>query len=174
MFNTIKKLTLAATVSVIAVAGATAATMPEVSTIEVTASYDAAQDTNAEALFPEISSDIELAIAELVPQSDDAADPVIRVEIRKIALNGDTILPDSAEFNELEGIVSISTESGNGSQTFPVAITAVMDETAVPAGYVAIPPSLDDFYVGMVAGFAQNVAEGLENLNTVGGGSINR
>ena len=71
MFNTMKKLTLAATVSVIAVAGATAATMPEVSTIEVTASYDAAQDTNAEALFPEISSDIELAIAELVPQSDE-------------------------------------------------------------------------------------------------------
>lgn len=174
MFTKMKELTLAATVSAIALAGATtASTMPDVSEIDVTASYDAAQDTNAADLFPEITNDIKLAIAERVPQSNDAADPIINVDIRKIALNGDTMLPNSAEFNELEGVVSISTESGVGGQSFPVNITAVMDETAIPAGYVAVPPSLDDFYGAMVAGFADNVADGLEDLNTEGG-SINR
>ena len=63
-------------------------------------------DTNAQALFPQITNDMKLAIANLVPQSDDASDPIIHVDIRKIALNGDTILPESAEFNELEGVVS--------------------------------------------------------------------
>ncbi|MEW9920732.1 hypothetical protein AB2B41_14045 [Marimonas sp. MJW-29] len=175
MFKTMKKLTLATTVSLIALSGAVGAKeMPLVSEIDVSASYDAAQDTNAQEMFPEITSDIALAIADLVPQSDDGADPIIRVDIRKVALNGDTVLPDSKEFNELEGVVSIETESGNGAQSFPVAIKAVAADGAVPPGYTAISPSLTDFYNAMVVAFAQNVAEEFADLNLVGVGSINR
>ena len=100
IFSTMKKLTLATTVSLMALSGAVAAKeMPLVSEIDVSASYNAAQDTNAQEMFPEITSDIALAIADLVPQSDDGADPIIKVDIRKVALNGDTVLPDSKEFN---------------------------------------------------------------------------
>ena len=75
MFDTMKKLTLAATVSVFAVAAANADTMPPVSEIDVTASYEAAQDSNAAALFPGIADDIKVAIAERIPQSNNAAAP---------------------------------------------------------------------------------------------------
>ncbi len=165
MFAAMKNLTLATAVSVLALATAsTGAELQAVSEINVSASYDAAEDTNAQALFPDITEDIKMAITELVPLSDNAADPIIRVDIRKVALNGDTILPDSAEFNQLEGIVAIDTNTGAGGRTFPVKIHAVMGDMAVAEGYVAIAPSLDDFYNAMVAGFAANVAEGLSKI----------
>lgn len=175
MFDTMKKLTLAAGVSMIALTGATIAKeMPLVSEIDVSASYDAAQGTNAAELFPGITDDVKSAIAERVPQSSDGADPIINVDIRKIALNGDTVLPDSAEFNELEGVVSIETTSGAGGQSFPVMIKAAAADAVVPEGYVAINPSLDDFYNAMVVAFAQNVADQFAEINLEGGGSINR
>lgn len=171
MFATTKSFALAATLSIAALStAATAEEMTKVSQINVTASYEAAEDTNAQALYPEITKDIQLAIAELVPVSDNGADPVVMVDIRKVALNGDTILPESAEFNQLEGVVSIEVSSGPGGQSFPVNVTAVMaDAGAVPEGYVVIAPSLDDFYRAMVEGFAVTVAEQISTLNTVGG-----
>ena len=169
MFNMTKKITLAAAVSMLALTSMTSAKeVPEISEIDVSASYDAAQDTNARDMFPEITSDIQLALASLVPLSDNAADPTVRIDIRKIALNGDTVLPDSMEFNELEGVVSFQTNTGEGGQSFPVNIIAVMDDSAVPAGYDAVPPSLDDFYKAMVDGFALKVAERLGTVNEAG------
>ncbi|NNE54256.1 MAG: hypothetical protein HKN30_17855 [Sulfitobacter sp.] len=169
MFAQTKNLALAATVSLIALASAgVAKEVPEISEINVSASYDAAQDTNASELFPEITSDIQLALARLIPLSDNAADPTVRVDIRKIALNGDTMLPDSTEFNELEGVVSFQTNTGEGGQSFPVNITAVMDETQVPEGYDVVPPSLDDFYRAMVDGFALKIAQRIGTVNEEG------
>lgn len=169
MFTKIKTVTFAATVSLLALTSAPfAKDVPEISEINVSASFDAAQDTNAAALFPEITNDIELALSKLVPLSDNAADPTIRIDIRKIALNGDTMLPSSTEFNELEGVVSFQTNTGEGGQSFPVNITAVMDEAAVPVGYDAVPPSLDDFYMAMVDGFAMKVAQRLGTVNEEG------
>jgi hypothetical protein len=174
MFDMIKKLTLAASASALAFAAAAATPdMPRASDIDVTASYDAAEGSNAEALFPGIGEDVRLAIAELVPQSGDGADPIIRVDIRKIALNGDTILPESREFNELEGVVSIETESGKGGQAFNVNVTAARADGIAPEGYILLPPSTGDFYQAMVDGFARNVADRFASVNTEGA-SINR
>lgn len=162
MLSTLKKLTLATAMGTVLLATPMSAQeLQDVSEINVTASYEAAEDTNAQALFPEITSDLQLAIAKLVPQSDNAADPVIRVDLRKVALNGDTILPESAEFNQLEGIVAIDKSNGAGGQTFPVKIYAKMSDEPAPEGYVVLSPSLDDFYVAMIDAFAQSVAEGL-------------
>ncbi|MGC1506190.1 MAG: hypothetical protein WA782_18880 [Sulfitobacter sp.] len=139
-----------------------------VSEIRVTTSYDAAQDSNAAEYFPEIATDVQVAIAKLIPSSDNAADPIIRVDLRKVALDGDTILPDSAEFNQLEGVVAIDTNTGEGGQSFKVNIVAVTDMTAVPEGFVGIAPSPDDFYKAMVDGFALNVAEQYGTVNAAG------
>ncbi|NNK17323.1 MAG: hypothetical protein HKP51_10525, partial [Sulfitobacter sp.] len=103
-----------------------------------------------------------------VPLSENAADPTVRIDIRKIALNGDTVLPGSMEFNELEGVVSFQTNTGEGGQSFPVKVVAVMDDSAIPVGYDAVPPSLDDFYKAMVDGFAMKVAERLGTMNEAG------
>ncbi len=171
MFDTMKKLALATSVSVLALAGAVSAQdAVKVSKIDVAASYSAAQDSNAADVFPEIATDIQAAIAERVPTSSDAADPMVRVDIRKVALDGDTMMvPDSAEFNELEGVVDISSENGTlGDLSFPINIAAYTAERAVPEGYVAVAPSDTDFYNAMISGFADTVAERLANMNTGG------
>lgn len=172
MYTSMKTFALASTVSIFALAGAaTAADAPKISMIDVEASYSAAQGSNAAETFPQIASDIKLAIADRVETSDDASDPMIRVDIRKVALDGDTIIPDSAEFNELEGVVSISSENGTlGDQTFPINIVAMTDPSVAPEGYFVIAPSTDDFYNAMVFAFADNVAEKLESMNTAGDG----
>ncbi|WP_120505029.1 hypothetical protein [Sulfitobacter mediterraneus] len=169
MFTTIKSFTFAASVSLLALTSATAAELPKVSEISVDASYDAAQDSNAAALYPELQTDINKAVAEMVPISDDAADPTIRIDIRKIALDGDTYLPDSAEFNQIEGVVAIEGRDGSvGDVTFPVNIVAATADTAAPEGYFLVPPSTEDFYTAMVYGFAKTVAEELARVNTSG------
>lgn len=169
MFTTMKKLTLAATLGTVIFTGfATAKQTPGISMIDVSASYAAAEDTNAQELFPGITDDIKLAIAELVSHSDDAADPIIRIDIRKVALDGDTMMTAGAAFNQLEGVVSVESENGVGGGTFPLNITALTDETVVPTGYIAIPPSTEDFYDAMVVGFALNVAERVEEMNLSG------
>ncbi|KHA52220.1 hypothetical protein [Sulfitobacter geojensis] len=170
MFVTMKKLTLATTVSVMALTGAAlAADMDGVSEIRVSTSYDAAQDSNAAEHFPEIATDVQVAIAKLIPSSNNAADPIIRVDLRKVALDGDTMLPDSAEFNQLEGVVAIDTNTGEGGQSFKVNILAATDLNAVPEGYIGIAPSTEDFYNAMVEGFALNVAEQYGTVNEAGG-----
>ncbi|KIN65209.1 hypothetical protein Z946_4109 [Sulfitobacter noctilucicola] len=169
MSNMFKNFTLAASVSLIALTGtAYAAEMDPASDISVDASYNAAEDTNAMEMFPGITQDVEVAIAKLIPMSDSPNDPVIRVDIRKLALDGDTILPDSTEFNQMEGVVAIDTVTGIGGKSFPINIVAVTDLTSVPDGYVGIAPSVDDFYNAMIDAFAADVAKNYGSINDEG------
>lgn len=171
MFNITKSIALATGVSLIGLTAATADEMVKISDIDVETSYSAAEDTNAAEKFPEISEDIRAAIAEKVATSDDAGDPTIHVDIRKISLDGDTFLPDEAEFNEIEGVVDIRSPDGEiGALSFPVMVTATTEETALPEGWVQISPSTEDFYNVMIEGFAGAVANSLANVNTAGNG----
>ena len=43
--------------------------------------------------------------------------------------------------------------------SYPVQIVANSGGAAVPAGYVAVNPSTDDFYTAMLNGFAEVVSE---------------
>jgi hypothetical protein len=169
MFDTVKKLSLAATVSLVALTGtAYAQEALRVSTVDVMASNAAATDSNAMEYFPQIADDVRAAIAERVPASNDASDPTISVDIRKIALDGSTMLP-SAEFNELEGVVSIASQNGTlGDRAFPVNIKAVAGDATAPEGYVMVPPSEGEFYTVMVAFFADQVAAGLADVFPAG------
>lgn len=176
MFTTMKKTALAASVSLIALSGAAFAQdeMFKVSVIDVEASMSAAEGSNAMALFPDITTDIQAAVASRVTTSDDAGDPEIRIDIRKVALNGAAVLPDTKEFNELEGVVSITAPEGtDGSYTFPINIAAYTGDQIIPEGYVAVAPSDQDFYEAMVNSFADSVAEGLTKLNPSGEDSKN-
>lgn len=170
MFNNMRKLGLAAGVSLIALTGyASAAELPPISEIDVGTTYAAATDTNAAEKFPEIATDLQTAIAERVPTSDDAADLRIRVDIRKVSLNGDTMLNDAGEFNELEGVVSIEDPTTSSSnRAFPVDIAALAADTPVPEGTYVIEPSTEQFYDVMIAAFADRVAVELGNVNTSG------
>ena len=120
-------------------------------------------------MYPQITEDIRQAIAERVTTSDDDSNPEIRVDIRRISLQGNAMLPDSAEFNELEGVVSINDQSGEiAGSSFPVAIAAHSDEATLPEGWISVAPSSDDFYNAMVTAFADAVATRVENVNASG------
>ncbi|OAN71393.1 hypothetical protein A8B82_03580 [Sulfitobacter sp. EhC04] len=175
MFKHMKKLGLAAGVSLFALSSyAGAADLPPISAIDVGTTYAAATDTNAAEKFPEIATDLQAAIAERVPTSSDAADSRIKVDVRKVSLNGNMMLNDAGEFNELEGVVSIEADgTSTGSRSFPVSIAALAADTPVPEGTVLIQPSTDDFYNVMIGAFADRVAEELGNVNT-GGDTVTR
>lgn len=160
MFNALKRTALVASVSLTALSGAAFAEQPAVSRIDVDSTLDAAQGSNAMMLYPEITTDLQTAIAEKVETSDDAGDPTIRVEITRVSLDGATMLPDSREFNELEGTVVYSDDNGEiSAATFPVQVAAYTDDRAAPEGYVLMAPSDEDFYIAMLTTFADTVAE---------------
>lgn len=161
MFTTLKKSALAVTVSVATIAALPAfAEKPAVSDIAVVTNLDAAQDSNALALNPQIETDLAQAIASRIETSEDAGDPTIRIELTRISLDGATMLPETAEFNELEGLV-IFEDSNNAipSQNFPVRVAAYTDDRVAPEGYVLMAPGQEDFYQALLTTFADTVAD---------------
>ncbi|MEP2428806.1 MAG: hypothetical protein ABJH99_22590, partial [Tateyamaria sp.] len=106
MFTNMKNIALAAGVSAIALSSSAFADEKiMVSAIDVESSVSASTEANAMDFYPDLEEDLRAEVAERVPMSSDAADPQIKIDIRKIALNGSTMLPDSKEFNQLEGVV---------------------------------------------------------------------
>ncbi|MFG6561041.1 MULTISPECIES: hypothetical protein [unclassified Sulfitobacter] len=169
MLTNIKNIALAAGVSAIALSGSAFADNEiMVSKIDVESSV-AAADSNAMDFYPDLEEDLRAEVAERVPLSSDGSDPQIKIDIRKISLNGATMLPDSKEFNELEGVVDITSPTGdNAGLSFPVMISAYSGDEIAPEGYVNVQPSDTEFYVALVSTFADVVAEGLANVNTAG------
>lgn len=170
MFVQLKKIVFAASVSTLALSAVAYASEDlRISKIDVEASVDAASDSNALDFYPDIEEDLREELAQRVPLSSDSADPEIRIDIRKISLNGSTMLPESREFNELEGVVDITSPSGeNAGLSFPVKISAYAGDTIPPEGFINMPPTETDFYIAMVTTFADVVMENLANVNTSG------
>ncbi|UWR17912.1 hypothetical protein [Sulfitobacter pontiacus] len=172
MFNSVKSIALATGVSLAALSSAAFADdNVAFSAIDVSSSIDAAQDANAMEYYPQITEDLKAAVAARVLGSDDASDPTINIDIRKISLDGDTMLSDSQEFNEIEGVVDITSPNESiGARSFPVNVAAYSVDQVVPEGYVAVAPTEGVFYEVMINGFADEVAEQVGNLNTAGSG----
>ncbi|MGY9038664.1 hypothetical protein [Sulfitobacter sp. BSw21498] len=172
MFNSVKTIALATGVSLAALSSAAFADEPvSFSAIDVDTSISAAQDANAMEYYPQITEDLKAAVAARVLGSDDASDPTIKIDVRKVSLDGATMLNDGQEFNELEGVVNISSpDESIAARSFPVNIAAYAVDQVVPEGYVAVAPSEGVFYDVMINGFADEVAKQVGNLNTAGSG----
>jgi hypothetical protein len=170
MFAPLKTILFAAGVSTLALStNVFASEEVRISKIDVESSVASTAKSNALTFYPDLEEDLRSEIAQRVPLSSDDADPQIRVDIRKIALNGSMMLPESKEFNELEGVVDITSPTGESAGlSFAVNISAYSGNATAPEGYVNVPPSETDFYVAMVSTFADVVAKGLTNVNTSG------
>jgi hypothetical protein len=96
----------------------------------------------------------------------------VRVEINRIAIDGDTILPDSGEFNQLEGTVRVyeGLNAGNANpevglsndeavQSFPFRLKAETADGEAPEGWILVSPSKDDFYSVLVNAYADGVLD---------------
>ncbi|MGC3937083.1 hypothetical protein ACOTTU_04700 [Roseobacter sp. EG26] len=157
MFNSVRKTALVASVSLAALIGAPAYAKEAVSEIDVQAEIEAPQDSNALELYPTIADDLAREILERVKTDTDPAGPLLTVKIKRVSLDGDTILPDSAEFNELEGFVSY--QRGSKEITEVIKLSAYSDEASVPEGFIAVAPSDEDFYNVLITSFADKVVD---------------
>ena len=146
------------------------------SRIDVQTDLSAYADSNASQFWPSLEADLGRAIASLVEVDETAEAPAIRVEINKIAISGNTVLPDTGEFNEMEGTIAVfrgleedvtsgSPEDATPNEierSFPIKVSAVTGEMIVPEDYIAVPPSNEDFYAAMVGGFPLETVERLD------------
>ncbi|MBM07607.1 MAG: hypothetical protein CMH88_14875 [Oceanibulbus sp.] len=171
MLTTLRTMAFVASVSTIALGSAASADDAiRISGINVGASVSTMAESNGIQFYPDLTEDVRAEVAKRVPLSSDGADPEINIDIRKIALNGATMLGDDRIFNQLEGVVDITSPTGETSGlSFSVNVAAASADQIIPEGYVVVPPSEADFYVAMVSAFADVVAEGLTKVNASGG-----
>ncbi|MGR3548382.1 MAG: hypothetical protein ACU0CB_15655 [Roseovarius sp.] len=145
--------------------------------LDVTVDLSAYEGNNVLKYWPTLEADLATAIASKVTLDDAADAPRIVVEINKVAIDGDTILPDTGEFNQLEGTVStfeglndavaVSADRLEDPDeqigSYALQMTAVAGETPAPEGWVTITPSQDDFYAALVDAYATTVVERLDD-----------
>ncbi|WP_371224633.1 hypothetical protein [Roseovarius sp. 2305UL8-3] len=146
----------------------------ELSDIEVKTDLSAYENSSALDYWPTLEADIAQEISEKVAIDDLSDAPSIRVEINKVAVNGETILADDGEFNQLEGTVVVmeslnagtnakaDSEPGRILQSFAVGVSATTPDIVLPEGWVLLPATKDDFYNAMVEGYVDTALEQIE------------
>lgn len=133
------------------------------------------EDSNALEFYPDLEADVGKAIAEKIELTADMEDPRVDVKIKKVAVDGDTVLPDSMEFNQLEGFVAVydgknAVDKGEAETVGPIAtkdirLIAKTPEVDFPEEWIVIPPSQTDFYDALVTAFADHAVEFIEGVN---------
>ncbi|MEI4264109.1 hypothetical protein [Roseovarius sp. D0-M9] len=158
----------------LAFTGPLAAMDKTVSAVEVKADMSAYEDSNVLKYWPTLETDLAASIASKVTVDDNADAPRLTVEINKVAIDGDTFLPDSGEFNQIEGTVvmhqgdnavnSSSTTDTQEEQTggYPLNMTAISGSGDAPEGWIVVEPSQDDFYDALINAYADTVVERIE------------
>ncbi|MEI4197209.1 hypothetical protein [Roseovarius sp. E0-M6] len=139
---------------------------PVISDVEVDADYSAYKRSNVVEVWPSLEEGLGAAISSLV-EFGNGEMPVIKVELNKIAIDGDTALPDSGEINLIEGQVvvhasvdatvekAVDDREPDVIQASPLIVTAMTgDGGAVPEGWVSGPPSEEDFYNALIGAYA--------------------
>ncbi|MEZ5714819.1 MAG: hypothetical protein R3D85_06385 [Paracoccaceae bacterium] len=168
-------LTALATILALA-AGPVLAETETFSGLDVKVDLSDYQNSNALVYWPDLEHDLMLAIMEHSNIDKEADVPKISVTVNNVAVDGDTVLPDSGEFNQLTGTVQVfrgngAMSVGASSQSSPddllrnyfIKVTAVTGDVAVPDGWVLVPPSQDKFYTAMVDAFAMEVVDRYDN-----------
>lgn len=160
-----------ATVATAAMAQANTITVAE---IDVKSDLSDFANSNALEYWPDIEKDLNEALMKHVEYKDEPFGDRLVVKISDVSLNGNPMLPQTGEFNRLEGAVVLydyAEPSRNGDEndttikaihSFPLSISAVAGDTAVPAATIVIPPSKDDFYTALVEGFALAAVDNLK------------
>lgn len=114
----------------------------------------------ADSLVANITRDLEVAIETRLPVTGIDTDALIEVEIVELLLDGDAMLPEDEKFNQIRGTVMYShPDNAFASEIYPFAITAVEGEVDTIPGFVLVTPDAPDYYLALMAGTAEKVAE---------------
>ncbi len=158
MKTTIAKLTAATAIALLPFGVFAASPISEVS---VKADLTENVDANAMQYYPQIEEDVMRMIAERIEITGNTGEPKIKVDIKSVMLDGDSILPDSAEFNEMVGTINYTDNNGEiNNETFPFNIKAMTAE--VPEdGVTYVAPGRDDFYEAMLEVLVAKVVDNI-------------
>lgn len=119
--------------------------------VEGAATYD---------FFPNITADLESAIKARLNTTGLDTDALIEVEVIEMFIDGDTIAPDSTEFNQLQITVNYShPENVFPSEIYPVLVSAKEIDIDAPIGFRVVDAEAPDFYKVLIAGTADKVVE---------------
>ena len=146
----------------------------KVGAVDVKTDLTAFENSNALDYWPNLTKDLSQAIAEKVEVTGNPEDKRLVVEITGIMLDNNPILPDSGEFNQLDGTVAVETEPGTDSNaevdtasekpvnSSALRLYATTGEADSSDSWLIILPSKDDFYNVMVDTYAAEVAERID------------
>ncbi len=168
------KTTAICSAFVLAAAGPLTALEKTLSGLEVTSNLSAYEENNVLKFWPTLDEDLATAIASKLTIDDKADAPRISVEINNVAINGNPVLTDSGEFNQLEG--TVTTYAGTNSPaavakgsirdaqigSYALRMQAVSGEPQVPDDWVTVAPSQEDFYNALIDAYATRIVEGIE------------
>lgn len=171
---TLFKITALCSVFALSAAGPLAALEKTLSGVEVKSDLSSYEDNNVLKFWPSMDEDLATAISSKLNIDEKADAPRISVEINKVSIDGDTVLPDSGEFNTLEGTVTThegGNETASTSQdetedaiigSYPLRMTAISGEHDLPDDWVTVAPSQDDFYNALIDAYATSIVERIE------------
>lgn len=165
------RTTLLCSVFALVATGPLAAMEKIVSGVEVKSDLSAFEDNNVLKFWPTLDEDIATAIASKLTVDNKAEAPRISVAINKVSIDGDTVLPDSGEFNQIEGTVTTHEGINNHAAvskgqtqdaligSYGLRMSARSGERQVPDDWVTVAPSQADFYNALVDAYATAVVE---------------
>ncbi|WP_299282066.1 hypothetical protein [uncultured Tateyamaria sp.] len=158
MTQFMKKTAIAALLSATSLSAAQAATpLGDVTVESRTAGIEGAASF---LFFPNITEDLENAIEARLPMTGMEKDAQIEVQVIELLLDGDTIAPDSTEFNEMQITVMYShPDNAFPSEIYPARVSATEVSVPVPAGFKVVDATAPDFYRVLMAGAADQVVK---------------
>lgn len=168
------RITTLCSVIALAAAGPLAALEKTLSAVNVKSNLSSYENNNVLKFWPTLDEDLAMPIASKLTIDNKSDAPRISVEINKVSVDGDTALPDSGEFNTLEGTVTTHagvSESVAGAQdeatdaqtgSYPLRLTAISGEHDMSGDWLVVAPSQDDFYNAMIDAYAAAIVERVE------------
>jgi hypothetical protein len=168
------RTTALCSVFALAAAGSLAAMEKTLSGVEVKSDLSSYEENNVLKFWPTLDEDLATAISSKLNIDEKADAPRISVEINKVAINGNPVLTDSGEFNQIEGTVTTHQGGNTVSSTtqdetqnaitgsYPLRMQAVSGEPQVSEDWITVAPSQDDFYNALIDAYATRIVERVE------------
>lgn len=149
------KTRLMTTVAVVAALATPLMASEELPVSEVDVLTDVTDPKSAEAMakWPTIETDLEMAIAAKLGNPTERDTYKLEVTLGEVRLNDSPMLTDDGYFNTLSGVVTLKDDNFETLRSEPITVRAVEGEEPVD-GIVYMTPDAEDFYAGLVNGFA--------------------
>ena len=124
-----------------------------VSHVDVMTDMSDPQSIEAMKRWPDVETDLEMAIAAKLLNPTERDTYKIDVSLVDVRVNDAPVLTDDGYFNTLSGVVTIRDDNFETVWSDPIIVRAVEGEEPVD-GITYVTPDAEDFYTGLLGGYA--------------------